>query len=211
MTIPKIYPITDRGLSGLSHAEQARRLIAGGARLIQLREKTAPSGMFYEDAAEAVAAAHAVGAKIVINDRVDIALAVGADGVHLGQSDLPPPEARKLLGPAAIIGFSTHSAEQAIAAALEPVSYIAAGPIFGTRTKSDHEPVIGLAGLRAVRAAVGDIPLVAIGGIDIGSVGDVIAAGADLAAIISGIIAGPDLIAERFQQFSRRAEAWPAI
>ncbi|HUR97401.1 MAG TPA: thiamine phosphate synthase, partial [Pyrinomonadaceae bacterium] len=113
ITVPKIYPITDTRISGLSHLEQVRRLISGGASLIQLRDKTAAAGEFYRTAFEAIDYAHQHGAKIIINDRADVALAAGADGVHLGQDDLSPDHARDLLGPSAIIGFSTHSAEQA--------------------------------------------------------------------------------------------------
>ena len=115
-TLPKIYPITDVRLSGISHTEQVRRLVRGGARLIQLREKEQRVGEWVDDAREALAAAREAGAQLIINDRADLALAIGADGVHLGQDDLPPDEARKLLGPHAIIGLSTHSLKQAIAA-----------------------------------------------------------------------------------------------
>jgi thiamine-phosphate pyrophosphorylase len=107
LELPKIYPITDVRLSGLSHAEQVKRLIDGGARFIQLREKHASPKDFYESASEALKIARENRVKIVINDRVDIALALKADGVHLGQDDLPPAEARKILGEKAIIGRKT--------------------------------------------------------------------------------------------------------
>src|ERR1043165_2323774 len=126
--IPRLYPITDRRLSGLSHAEQVARLIEGGATFIQLREKHLAPREFYREAEEALRVARALGAKLIINDRADIALALGADGVHLGQDDMPPEVARTALGRRAIIGFSTHSVEQAIAAARLPVNYIAIGP-----------------------------------------------------------------------------------
>ncbi|HEV8168070.1 MAG TPA: thiamine phosphate synthase, partial [Pyrinomonadaceae bacterium] len=109
MHIPRIYPITDTQLSGLSHAEQVRLLSLGGASLIQLREKRMPALEFYEQAR----AAKQSGVQLIINDRVDIALAIGASGVHLGQDDLPPEAARKLLGPQTIIGYSTHNVDQA--------------------------------------------------------------------------------------------------
>ena len=115
--LPKIYPITDTRLTGISIPEQVERLIAGGATLVQVREKSMPSRQFYEAAAAAVAIGRSRGVLVLINDRVDIALAAGADGVHLGQDDLPPAEARKILGPKAIIGFSTHTVEQAVEAA----------------------------------------------------------------------------------------------
>jgi thiamine-phosphate pyrophosphorylase len=195
--LPKIYPITDTRLSGLSHAEQVRRLINGGADLIQLREKHRLAGEFYADAREAIAIARAAGARVIINDRVDIALALEADGVHLGQDDLPPEQARKILGPGAIIGFSTHSVEQATAALKLPINYIAIGPVFGTSTKQNPDPVVGLEGVRLVREAFRDTPLVAIGGITAGNIRSVLDAGADSAAVISEVVADPDRIAER--------------
>src|SRR5919202_1539110 len=123
--LPKLYPITDRRLSGLSHAEQVARLSEGGATFVQLREKHLSPREFYREAEEALRVARAGGAKLIINDRADVALAIGADGVHLGQDDMPPEAARSLLGEGAFIGFSTHSAGQAIAAARLPVDYIA--------------------------------------------------------------------------------------
>ena len=189
LTLPKIYPITDERISGIAHAEQVRLLIAGGATLIQLREKYAGTRAFYESAAAAVAIAREHDVSIIINDRVDIALALKT-GVHLGQDDLPPDEARALLGPDAIIGFSTHSIEQARTAMKYPIDYIAVGPVFQTNTKQDHDPVIGLDGLKAVRNII-DRPLVAIGGINEGNVAEVFAAGADSAAMIGAVIAQP--------------------
>lgn len=183
--LPKLYPITDARLSGLSHAEQVRRLSAGGATLIQLREKHHSPREFYQEAEEALAVARSLGVLLIINDRVDIAFALSADGVHLGQDDLPPAAARSLLGDSAIIGFSTHSVEQAIAAALLPVDYIAIGPIYKTSSKENPDPVVGLDGLRRVKQAVGQIPLVAIGGIRHENMGEVFAAGADSIAVIS--------------------------
>ncbi|MFN2501907.1 MAG: thiamine phosphate synthase [Pyrinomonadaceae bacterium] len=190
LVLPKIYPITDVYLSGLSHAEQVRNLIERGARMIQLRDKRASAGEFYHAALEAIsAAAHDV--KIIINDRVDIAMAVGAHGVHLGQDDMPPERARWLLGSGSIIGYSTHNVHRAAAASRLPVDYIAAGPIFTTLTKEQPDEPIGLEGLSAVRNAIGDIPLVAIGGIGAVTVSSVLAAGADSAAMIGGIIIDP--------------------
>src|SRR4030095_16456918 len=112
-TLPKLYPITDTRISGLSHSRQIELLAAGGASVVQLREKQASAREFYQAAMAAVLIARAVGVQIIINDRVDIAIAVKADGVHLGQTDLPPDRARALLGKTRIIGFSTHSLEQA--------------------------------------------------------------------------------------------------
>jgi len=182
-----LYPITDRDLSGLSHAEQVDLLIDSGATLIQLREKVDPPLRFFEQAESAVRVARDRGAKIIINDRVDIALALKADGVHLGQEDLGPNAARRILGSDAIIGFSTHSLEQARRAAHMPVDYVAIGPIFSTTTKESANPPVGLDGLARVREALGAMPLVAIGGINSENVGTVIKAGADVVAVISDI------------------------
>ena len=182
-----LYPITDRDLSGLSHAEQVDLLIDSGATLIQLREKVDPPLRFFEQAESAVRVARDRGAKIIINDRVDIALALKADGVHLGQEDLGPNAARRILGSDAIIGFSTHSLEQARRAAQMPVDYVAIGPIFSTTTKESANPPVGLDGLARVREALGAMPLVAIGGINSENVGTVLKAGADVVAVISDI------------------------
>lgn len=185
--LPKIYPITDRRLSGMPHAELIRQLARGGASLIQVREKGLPSGEFLAMARDAVAAGRESDVKIIINDRVDIAMMSGAAGVHLGQNDLPPEAAREILGDAAIIGYSTHSVEQAAAAAKMPIDYIAIGPIYPTDTKEDTEPVIDIEGIAAVRAAIGGIPLVAIGGISNSRISGVLAAGADSVAMISAL------------------------
>lgn len=186
--LPTIYPITDRQISGLVHFEQVRRLVDGGARLIQLREKFGSSREFFDAAVQTIEYANAHRVSVIINDRVDIALAANAAGVHLGQDDMPPAKARALLGDDAIIGYSTHTLEQARHAATLPVNYIAFGPVFATKTKIDPDAVVGLEGVRHVRKAIGDIPLVAIGGIDIDSIEDVLSAGADSVAMISAII-----------------------
>jgi thiamine-phosphate pyrophosphorylase len=188
LTLPRIYPITDVRISGISHAEQVKRLIAGGASLIQLREKHANPLEFYEAAAEAIKVARPLGVKIIINDRVDIALALKADGVHLGQDDMPPDAARSILGKDSIIGFSTHSIEQVHSALKSAVDYIAFGPVFLTQTKDDPDDVVGLDGLHEVRKIVTDLPLVAIGGINEKNVRSVIEAGADSAAMIGSIV-----------------------
>ncbi len=183
----RFYPLTDRRLSGLSHAEQVAHLSKGGATLVQLREKILSPSEFYREAAEAVCIARERRVKIIINDRVDIALALKADGVHLGQDDLPAEDARKLLGPEVIIGFSTHNLEQAFLSTKMPIDYIAIGPIFSTATKQSSEPPLGLDGLSQVRQAVREIPLVAIGGITSQNSQAVLDAGADAIAVISDI------------------------
>lgn len=200
-TLPKIYPITDAFTSGLSHAEQFGRLAEGGARMIQLREKNASPRAFYESAREVLALAEKINIKVIINDRADIAFALKAGGVHLGQDDLPPQAARRLLGENAVIGFSTHGVEQAIEAVRLPVDYIAVGPVFATKTKQNPEKTIGLKGVERVRKAVGNFPLVAIGGITLKNAGDVFGAGADSVAVIGDLLGEPDGIIEKMKRF----------
>ena len=194
LSFPRVYPITDTALSGRSHAELVELLANGGATIIQLREKHATPREFYQAAIEAMLVARRLGIQLIINDRVDIAVAVKADGVHLGQQDLPPDRARKLLGESRIIGYSTHSLEQALAAVSAPVDYIAIGPIFQTQTKARPDPVVGL-------EVVGEIkrhstkPVVAIGGIKLETASSVLAAGADSVAVISDLISSEDISA----------------
>ncbi len=194
LSLPKIYPITDTRLSGLSHVEQFQRLITGGATLIQLRDKHAAPRDFYEQAVECVRIARESGVRIIINDRADIALAAKADGVHLGQDDMPPSKARVLLGENAVIGFSTHSVEQAKRAVGFPIDYLAIGPIFATTTKKNPDPIVGFDGLRALKAAIGSLPVVAIGGINETNVHSVFDAGADSVAIVSSIVSDAEKI-----------------
>ncbi len=196
LDLPKIYPITDTRLSGLSHAEQVARLIEGGATLIQLRDKQTAPREFYREAAAALQIARDHHARLIINDRVDIAFALKADGVHLGQTDLPAAAARRLLGTEAIIGFSTHTLEQARVATALPVDYLAFGPIFPTSTKENPDPVAGLVALAEVAVIKGPLPLAAIGGITSGNALDALKAGADCVAMIAELIANPAKIAE---------------
>lgn len=207
MYLPGLYPITDRRLSGLSHAEQVERLGEGGATFVQLREKHLSAREFYLEAQEALCLAHARGIRLIINDRVDIALALRADGVHLGQDDLAPEAARRILGADAIIGFSTHNLEQAREAASFPIDYIAIGPIFETASKENPDPAVGLDGLGRVRAATGSIPLVAIGGITFERAISVLEAGADSVACIGALLAQPAEITERTQALIRAISA----
>lgn len=193
----RVYPLTDRDLSQLSHAEQVCRLAREGVRLVQLREKLLSSAEFYSQAAAAMRVAKDLGVKIIINDRVDIALALKADGVHLGRDDLPPDAARRILGANAIIGISTHNAEQARLASKMPVDYVALGPIFATSTKAKAERPLGLPELRRTRQVLGGRPLVAIGGITFENSKAVIEAGADAVALISDIWASRSTLRER--------------
>lgn len=192
LSIPQIYPITDTRLTGLSHAEQVERLAAGGATFIQLREKLAAPREFYESALEAMKVARRLGVQIIINDRVDIAMAVAADGVHLGQDDLPPERVRAIVGQSRIVGFSTHNLKQALEADSTSVDYIAIGPVFQTSTKEKPDPVVGLEALREIKRRILK-PLVAIGGITIDRAQEAIAAGADSLAIISDLYVTGDI------------------
>ncbi|GAB1724513.1 MAG: Thiamine-phosphate synthase [Nitrospira sp.] len=174
---------------------------AAGVHLFQYRDKQATMKEAYALALALRQAATEVGATLIINDRCDLALAVQADGVHLGQEDLPLADARRLLGPEKIIGLSTHTPEQASeAVGLQP-DYIGFGPIFSTATKTDHDPVVGLKGLRAARALT-TLPMFAIGGITSQHVTDIMTAGADGVAVISAILTAADLEAaiRSFQQ-----------
>jgi thiamine-phosphate pyrophosphorylase len=182
-----LYAITDRQISGLSHSEQVARLSSQGIKLIQIREKLASPREFYEQAMAAMEVARELKIKIIINDRVDIALAVGAAGAHVGQDDISPEAARQILGPEAIIGFSTHNVDQAVAAASLDIDYLAVGPIFNTRSKESPDPVVGLEQLSSISNRVGDLPVVAIGGITQAKLPSVLKAGATACALISDL------------------------
>ncbi len=187
---PFLYPIIDRELAGGRPAgEIAAELCAAGARLIQLREKGLTTRSLRELALEAVAAAHASagGAMLLVNDRPDVALYAGADGVHLGDRDMPPEAARRVLGPEAIIGVSCHSAEDVRAADALPVDYIAVGPVYPTETKRPRFPVVGTELVSRARTLTRK-PLVAIGGIDRDNAVAVVAAGADGVAVIGAVM-----------------------
>ena len=207
MFLPKIYPITDTRISKISHAAQIEKLIDGGATLIQLREKHAAPDEFCEAARKASEIARKRGVKIIINDRVDIALAVKADGVHLGQDDLPPERAREILGAKAIIGFSTHDFRQAAAAVKMPIDYLAFGPIYATTTKENPDATVGIEALRKLRQNIGDFPLVAIGGINSRNSQTVLRNGADSIAVISDLISDADKITEKMRSFLSSAKS----
>ena len=203
LTLPKIYPVTDVSMTKFSHLEQVERLAAGGATFIQLREKHAAPKDFYEAAKAVIEFARARNIKIIINDRADIALAVRADGVHLGQDDLSVQKAREVLGAKAIIGFSTHSISQAREAAASPVDYIAVGPVFATASKENPDPVIGLEKLQNVRQIIGDLPLVAIGGINSENAASVFQNGANSIAVISALLNPADKISDNFRRLNQ--------
>lgn len=163
-----------------------------GVRLFQYRDKQASMREAYQRGTELRRAAADAGALLIVNDRCDLALAIEADGAHVGQTDLPLAEARSLLGRDKILGLSTHTPEHVTTAAERWPDYIAYGPIFATTTKPDHEAVVGIQGLRQIRQRV-SVPLFAIGGIATGHVSDILGAGADGVAVCSAILQAPDL------------------
>jgi thiamine-phosphate pyrophosphorylase len=158
--------------------------------VLQLRAKDLPSGAFLDLCDEVVRLATPFEAAVIVNDRADVARLSGAAGVHVGQDDLPPAAARGLLGPDAVIGVSTHTVEQIELACAQPVSYIAVGPVFGTRTKDTGYSAVGLDLVNAAARRSGGRPVVAIGGITLESAARVLAAGADSVALISALLAG---------------------
>ncbi len=197
-----LYAITDRGLSGLSHAQMTEKFLLGGCRVIQLREKELSIKEFYQDALESVTLAKRFNATIIINDYVELALELQASGVHLGQEDTDPLQARRVLGEKAVIGLSTHSLDQALLARDLPVDYVAVGPIYQTSTKPGARVENGFSGLELLRKVrqVVDKPLVAIGGITFDRLPEVVQTGVDQVAVISDLLRYED-IAERCSMF----------
>ena len=188
-----LYVVTDSDLSkGRTDAEVARLAYEGGADAVQLRMKHSDGREMLEQALEIRKVADEYCRFFFVNDRVDIAMASGADGVHLGQTDMPLEKARDLMGETAIIGVSVDNVEQAIAAAEGGADYIGVGSIFRTNTKPDAKQSVGLGAIYEIRQAV-DIPIVAIGGINRGNIQDVIRAGADSVAVVSAVVAQDDI------------------
>lgn len=186
-----LYLVTDQAvLLGRDLFDVVGQAVAGGARLVQLREKQACTREFVELARGLVALVRPLGAQLVINDRVDVALAAKADGVHVGQDDMHPADVRSLLGPDKIIGLSVTGEDEARAAQGLPVDYLGAGPVFATTTKADAGQPQGLAGL-ARMAALAQVPVVGIGAITAANAAAVLAAGASGLAVVSAICAAP--------------------
>ena len=183
-----LYLITNRNISGLTHTQIARRATSAGIKTIQLREKHLPKKDIYKEALTIREITKRDKVIFIINDYIDIALAVDADGVHLGQEDMPLKEARKILGKKKIIGISTHTLRQAIEARDAGADYIGFGPIFHTATKDAGRPK-GIKALREIRRHI-NIHVIAIGGITWDNVNEVLNSGADAAAIASGILSG---------------------
>jgi thiamine-phosphate pyrophosphorylase len=186
-----LYLVTSQSMSaGRSTLDIVRFALAGGVRLIQLREKDLPLGEFVALAHEVRTLTAKERALLLINDRLDVALAVGADGVHLGQEDFPVNEARKI-APALIIGASSHSVREARAAQAQGASYVNIGPLFPTQTKAWGKEFLGLRGVRRISAAV-SIPFTVMGGIKKEHVRNLVAAGARTLAVVTAVTAAPD-------------------
>ncbi|MGI5965188.1 MAG: thiamine phosphate synthase [Candidatus Methanomethylophilaceae archaeon] len=184
-----LYVVTDRGLSrGRTNPEIARMAYEGGADIVQLRMKDALGKELLAQAKEIKEIADEMGKLFIVNDRVDIAMASEADGVHLGQEDIPLTYAREIIGDGAIIGISVNTVEQAVEAYENSADYVSPGAIFSTNTKKGGFQRLGLDLITGIREAVPDIPIVAIGGINLGNVSDVIKAGADSAAVVSAVV-----------------------
>ena len=182
-----VYPILDAEVFGDRDPGPALRALgSAGIRIVQLRGKGLAAGAFAAWVSAGVRGAAGCGVRLVVNDRADVALLTGADGVHLGQDDISARAARRLLGRAAVIGISTHTRAEVELARREPADYLAVGPVFDTATKADSAPVVSLSGVRVARRLYRG-PLVAIGGISRARVGSVLAAGADAAAVISAV------------------------
>lgn len=187
-----IYLVTDEAcLHGRPLLECVEEALAAGVTLVQYRAKAADGGVLYAEACKLKELCDKYNVPLIINDRLDIALAVGAAGVHLGQDDLPCAVARRLLGEDFIIGVSAHNPAEAVKAVSEGADYLGCGAVFGTATKHDVAK-LGLENLRAIRKAVA-VPMVGIGGITADNYAEVLATGADGAAIVSGILAQDDI------------------
>jgi thiamine-phosphate diphosphorylase len=201
-SLPRLYAILDAAQTGdRSLTEVCEILLAAGVRLIQYRDKQASSRQLYEAGCQIAEQVRRAGGLFIVNDRADVARAVGADGVHLGQGDLPLELARRSLEPGKLVGCSTHDLAQVREADQSSADYIAFGPIFPTQSKAKPDAVVGLAGLREARQATRK-PLVAIGGITLAAAREVTEAGADSVAVIADLLKAAD-IGARAREFLR--------
>jgi thiamine-phosphate pyrophosphorylase len=202
MTLPKLYAIVDVSCfaaplrTTAAIVDYARDLAAGGATLIQYRNKLGTTREMLSHARE-IRRALPDAVTLIMNDRADLCLAAGFDGVHVGQDDLSPEAARKVIGPDRLLGASSHNLEQLQEANAGPANYLAYGPVFATSSKQNPDPVVGLDGIRAARAATKK-PLVAIGGITRANARSVIEAGADSVAVIADLLSSPSKVTEEF-------------
>ena len=208
--LPKLYPIADVATlreRGLDLARFVRELVAGGAEIVQLRDKAGSPQEVLRQAAVVAGEIAGSGCVPVMNDRADLAWLAGWRAVHVGHRDLPPEAARAVFGPASvqppvIVGVSTHNDAQVVEADRGSADYIAVGPVFATGTKADAEPVIGLDGVRRARELTRK-PIVAIGGIDRGNAAAVIEAGADSVAVIGALLREGESVEQVVRDFLR--------
>jgi thiamine-phosphate pyrophosphorylase len=203
--LPRLYTFADASFG--DPVRLAEALFNAGARIIQVRNKMGSPRELLEQV-ERILSFAPQGAEIIVNDRVDVALIAGAGGVHLGQDDVPPVEARRILGLDPMIGFSTHNLEQAMQAEKLPVDYVAVGPIFLTTTKEKPDPVVGLENLNAICQAIRK-PVIAIGGIKLENAEDVLKAGATSVAVMSDVLSARD-VASRVQSWIERLNGFQA-
>ena len=193
--LPPLQAIVDVDIAaraGWAPLDLAEALLEGGARFLQIRAKTLPSGPLLDLCDRILVRAEAAGALVIVNDRVDVARLAGAHGVHVGQDDVAVADARAMLGEAAVIGTSTHTLDQVRAALGTPATYVAVGPVFGTRTKDTGYDAVGLALVSEATRLCDGRPVVGIGAITIANAADVIAAGASGVAVISDLLTGGD-------------------
>jgi thiamine-phosphate pyrophosphorylase len=193
----RLYALLDpERAGGRDLAALGREVVAGGATLVQLRDKHGSTRRLIEETRAIKAALAGSGVPVLVNDRVDVALAAGVDGVHVGQDDMPAADARRLLGPSAVIGLSVKTIAEAQAAPLDALDYVCVGGVFVTASKDSTSAPIGIAGLKillaALRARLPDFPIGAIAGIDETNAGEVVSAGADGVAVISALSLAPD-------------------
>jgi thiamine-phosphate pyrophosphorylase len=198
VSLPRLYPILDTSCfsDGSSLFAAAEELAAAGRTLLQYRNKSGNARQMLDQARE-LRARLGPNIKLIMNDRADLSLAAGFDGLHVGQDDLSPESARSIIGPARWLGVSTHNPEQLAAADKTSADYLAIGPIFATSSKANPDPVVGLAGVRRARELTRK-PLVAIGGITRANARSVIDAGADAVAVISDLLRDPRKSAQEF-------------
>ena len=202
--IPQFYPVLDTAC-GLPAADAAEAILEAGARILQFRHKGVFSRQVFEEAQRVASLCRDADALFVMNDRADFAMLLDA-ALHLGQDDLPPADARRIMAPGRIIGFSTHNSDQLQAGDREAVDYLAIGPVFATTSKQNPDPVVGIERLRALRAFT-QKPLVAIGGITRKTAPSVFEAGADSVAIIGDLYPRPLSKAS----LRSRAEEWLSL
>jgi thiamine-phosphate pyrophosphorylase len=199
LVLPRLYVILDAALITSPERDCALSLAEAGVRLLQYRNKSASARRYLESSRELAEALRPHGMSFLVNDRPDVALLAGASGVHVGQDDLDVEQARRVLGRDKLVGVSTHNLEQFERAAASSADYIAVGPVFGTSSKANPDPVVGVEFIRKTRA-LSDKPIVAIGGISVERAASVIEAGADSVAVISGILTAQDP-AQRARQY----------